>query len=142
MAEKPWRTWDEVEAEAKGAGRLDEARVAAHQERMRATQRAHRLAEIRKLQGRTQTDLAATMRVSQRRVSAVERGELSRTQLGTVASYVAALGGHVEIVASFADERVVIGMPCPNHQHPAPEPGTDPIVPDDAGPMQHAARRR
>lgn len=109
MAEDRWRTWDEVEADAKASGRLDEARVAQHQERMRAEQRAHKLAEIRKKQGLTQTDMAEAMCVSQRRVSAVERGDLSRTNLGTVATYIAALGGKIEIVASFGDERIVIG---------------------------------
>jgi hypothetical protein len=33
------------------------------------------------------------MHVTQRRVSAVERGELDRTELGTVVAYVEALGG-------------------------------------------------
>jgi predicted XRE-type DNA-binding protein len=108
MAEK-WRTWDEVEAEAKAAGRVDEAAIAEHRERMRAAQRAYRLAEIRKGRGLTQTDVATEMHVSQRRVSAVERGQLDRTELGTVAAYVKALGGHVEIVADFGDERIVVG---------------------------------
>jgi predicted XRE-type DNA-binding protein len=85
MTDTQWRTWDQIEDEARKAGRLDEARVAAHQERMRAEQRAYRLAEIRKHQGLTQNQIAATMHVSQRRVSAVERGDLSRTELGTIA---------------------------------------------------------
>lgn len=38
---KQWRTWDEIEAEAKADGRLDEAQVAAERERMRAEQRAY-----------------------------------------------------------------------------------------------------
>ena len=108
MAEK-WRTWDEAEAEAKAAGRIDESAVAEHRERMRAAQRAYRLAEIRKERGLTQTDVAAEMNVSQRRVSAVERGQLDRTELGTVAAYVQALGGRVEIIADFGDERLVVG---------------------------------
>jgi hypothetical protein len=49
------------------------------------------------------------MKVSQKRVSAVERGVLTRTELGTVAAYVAALGGRVEVVADFGDERIVVG---------------------------------
>jgi predicted XRE-type DNA-binding protein len=108
MADK-WRTWDEIEAEAKTAGRIDEAAVSAHQENMRARQRAYRLAEIRRGRGLTQTDVAAEMKVSQKRVSAVERGMLTRTELGTVAAYVAALGGRVEVVADFGDERIVVG---------------------------------
>jgi DNA-binding XRE family transcriptional regulator len=107
MAER-WSTWDEIEDEARVAGRLDEDRVRAHTERLRAEQRAYRLAEIRKERGLTQTALAAEMHVSQKRVSAVERGELSHTELGTVTAYVEALGGKVEIVANFGDERLVV----------------------------------
>lgn len=107
MADR-WRTWDEIEAEAKAAGRLDEDAVTAHRERLRARQRAYRLAEIRKERGMTQTEVAAEMHVSQKRVSAVERGQLARTELGTVVAYVQALGGRVEIIADFGDERVVV----------------------------------
>ncbi len=107
MADR-WRTWDEIQAEAKAAGRLDEAAVSVHRERMRAEQRAYRLAEIRKERGLTQTDVAAEMNVSQKRVSAVERGQLTRTELGTVIAYVHALGGRVEVVADFGDERIVV----------------------------------
>jgi predicted XRE-type DNA-binding protein len=109
MAEGLWPTWEEIEEKARADGRIDEAKVAEHRERMQAEQRAHRLAEIRRAQGLTQTDVAKAMNVSQRRVSAVERGDLTRAQLGTVTSYVEALGGHVEIVASFGDERLVVG---------------------------------
>ena len=108
MAEEHWPTLEEIEARDKG--RIDEARVAEHRERVRAAQRAYRLAEIRKAQGLTQTDVAEAMHVSQRRVSAVERGDITRTELGTVASYVEALGGRIEIVANFGDEHLVIGL--------------------------------
>ena len=107
MTDERWPTLEEIEARDKG--RITEAQVAAHRKHMRAEQRAHRLAEIRKAQGLTQTDVAEAMHVSQRRVSAVEHGDLSRTELGTVASYVEALGGHVQIVANFGDEHLVIG---------------------------------
>ncbi|MGH3211994.1 MAG: XRE family transcriptional regulator [Trebonia sp.] len=106
MAEH-WPTLEEIEV--RDAARIDEGRVSAHREHMRAAQRAYRLAEIRRAQGLTQSDVAGVMGVSQRRVSAVERGELARTEVGTVASYVQALGGHVEIVASFGDQRLIIG---------------------------------
>ncbi|MGH3304440.1 MAG: helix-turn-helix domain-containing protein [Streptosporangiaceae bacterium] len=103
-----WRTWDEIEAEAKAAGRIDETAVGRHRARMRAERRAWRLAEIRRGRGMTQTDVAAEMHVSQKRVSAVEHGQIERTELGTVISYVEALGGKVEVVADFGDERVVV----------------------------------
>jgi predicted XRE-type DNA-binding protein len=109
QGEEHWPTLEETEAEDRAAGRLDEAAIAEHRERMRDAQRAYRLTEIRKSRGLTQTDLAAAMHVSQRRVSAVKHGDLTRTNLGTVATYVAALGGRIEIVASFGDERIIIG---------------------------------
>jgi transcriptional regulator with XRE-family HTH domain len=105
---KRWRTWDEIEAEARVDGRLDEAQVAVERKRMRAEQRALRLAEIRRAQGFTQNDLAAAIGVSQRRVSAVERGVLEKTEIGTVFAYITALGGKVEIVARFENEQVTI----------------------------------
>lgn len=48
------------------------------------------------------------MHVSQRRVSAVEHGELRRTELATISSYVEALGGQVKVVADFGDESVTL----------------------------------
>jgi predicted XRE-type DNA-binding protein len=96
MAEH-WPSLDEIEA-----------RDAAHRERLRAAQRAYRLAEIRKAQGLTQTEVAEVMHVSQRRVSAVERGDLAHTEVGTVASYVEALGGRIEVIANFGDQYLII----------------------------------
>lgn len=103
MTETQWRTWDEIEAKAKASGRIDEAQVASHQSAMVAAQRAYQLAEVRKNLGLTQADVANRIHVSQRRVSAVEHGELSQTQIGTVASYVEALGGRIKIIADFGD---------------------------------------
>lgn len=107
MADEHWPTLEEIEA--RDRNRIDEQRVAAHQRRMRTVQHAYKLAEIRRAQGLTQTDVAAAMHVSQRRVSAVERGDLARTELGTVASYVQALGGQIELVASIGEQRLVLG---------------------------------
>lgn len=107
MSER-WRSWDEIEAEEKATGRITEEEIRAGVDHLRAVQRAYRLAEIRKAHGLTQTDLAREMHVSQRRVSAVEHGELSRTELSTVSSYVEALGGRVKIVADFGDEQLTL----------------------------------
>jgi transcriptional regulator with XRE-family HTH domain len=61
-----------------------------------------RLAEIRKAQGHTrQADVASLMGVSQARVSKLESGDLSHTELGTLQSYVTALGGSLRVVADF-----------------------------------------
>lgn len=48
--------------------------------------------------------IAAIMGVSQARVSKLESGDLSRTELGTLQSYIAAIGGQLKIVAEF-DEK-------------------------------------
>lgn len=109
MTEKRWRTWSEIRAEAIAAGRVSEDGLAAGAARLRAAQRAYRLAEIRKELGLRQREVADAMEVSQRRVSALERGDMRRSELGTIEAYVSALGGRVEIVADFGDERVVVG---------------------------------
>ncbi len=43
---------------------------------------------------------------SQARVSKLETGDLSHTELGTLQSYVAALGGNLRVVADFGDSTV------------------------------------
>jgi predicted transcriptional regulator len=102
------RNWKDVRAE-----RIDspeaEARVAVHREEALAEQRAYRLAELRQQHGVTQTQLAESMHVSQAAVSSIERGELTRSELSTIRKYVEALGGKLEIVADFGDERLVLG---------------------------------
>jgi DNA-binding XRE family transcriptional regulator len=104
-----FRYWKDVRAEAVAAGRLDEASVAEERRRLRAEVRAHRLAEIRESSGLNQTDLADRLGVSQSRVSRIERGDMDHTEIATVRAYVGALGGEVEIVAKFGDERITIG---------------------------------
>jgi predicted XRE-type DNA-binding protein len=103
------RNWQEVRSEALARGQLDEKRIAAQQRKLRARVRAHRLAEIRQAAGLNQSDLANRLGVSQSRVSRLERGEIDRAEVATVRAYVAALGGEVELVARFGDERVTIG---------------------------------
>lgn len=99
--------WESLRGELIGAE--DEEEVARHSARMLAEERAHRLAEARKRRHITQRNLAEAMGVSQSRVSAIERGKLSSTELSTLAAYVAALGGKLEIVADFGDEKLILG---------------------------------
>ena len=103
------RNWKDVRAEARATGQLNEARIAEHGRRLRAEVRARRLAEIRETSGLNQTDIAGRLGVSQSRVSRIERGDLDRAEIATVRAYVGALGGEVEIVAKFGDERFTIG---------------------------------
>lgn len=103
------RSWKEARAEARAVGRLDEQRIEALKAKLRAEVRAHRLAEIRQAYGLDQNALAERLKVSQSRISRIERGELDRTEVSTVRSYIEALGGEVEIVARFGDERITVG---------------------------------
>lgn len=104
-----YRYWKDVRAEARATGRLDEARIAEHRREMLAEVRAQRLAEIRQSSGLNQTEVANRLGVSQSRVSRIERGDIDHTEIATVRAYVGALGGEVEIVARFGDERINIG---------------------------------
>ena len=102
------RSWTDVRRDASEAGLIDEQRVENARKEMTGEVRAYRLAEIRKGQHVSQKTLATGMHVSQARVSNIERGELSRTELGTLQAYVEALGGHLKIVADFGDETLVV----------------------------------
>jgi DNA-binding XRE family transcriptional regulator len=102
------RSWREVRAERIKTA-ADEARVKTAKAELDAEVRAYRLAELRKQHGYTQHDLADALHVSQARISKMEHGELSRTELSTIRRYVEALGGRLEVIADFGDERLVLG---------------------------------
>ena len=61
-------------------------------DRMITEVRAQRLADVRKRQNATQVEVAAAMGVSQARVSRIEKGELERSEVDTLAAYVRAAG--------------------------------------------------
>ncbi len=71
-----------------------------------ARQTGYRLAEERKRQGLTQAHLAKAMGVTPGRVSQIERGELATIE--AVARYVEALGGRLDLVASFGDHTLTV----------------------------------
>jgi DNA-binding XRE family transcriptional regulator len=87
----------------------DEAELAAFKEEALDEVRAYRLADVRQKHGLTQVDVAERLHVSQTAVSKIERGELARSELSTIRKYVEALGGKLEIIADFGDERLVLG---------------------------------
>lgn len=70
--------------------------------------RARTLAEQRTRAGLTQAQVAERMGVRQERVSAIERAEPGATEVRTLAGYVEALGGRLEIIADFGGNRVVL----------------------------------
>ncbi|WP_329134092.1 helix-turn-helix domain-containing protein [Streptomyces sp. NBC_00670] len=70
-------------------------------QRLLTASRAWRLVEMRQERGYTQADVAERMGVSKGRVSQIESGQVSGTDV--VARYVEALGGNLMLVAVFAD---------------------------------------
>ncbi|MEU3534138.1 MULTISPECIES: XRE family transcriptional regulator [Streptomyces] len=107
-------SWDEVKRQAdeqrRAAGlpvRSPEERQEA-KERLLAEVRAYRLAEIRREQELTQREIADSMGVSTPRISAIEHGDIDRTEVATLRSYVRALGGQLRVVADFGDTQYTV----------------------------------
>lgn len=96
------RNWKDIRAEAVKRD-LDSSRADASRKGLHEAVKAQRLADIRKAHGHRQSDVAALMGVSQARVSKLESGDLSHTEVGTLQSYVAALGGTLRVIAEFHD---------------------------------------
>jgi DNA-binding transcriptional regulator YiaG len=94
--------WSEVRAK----GHAVDPRAPAEQalgkavarERQEAYIRGQQLAEMRQAAEITQADLAASLGVSQARVSKIEHGENSG--IDVVRAYIGALGGHLDVIAS------------------------------------------
>jgi DNA-binding XRE family transcriptional regulator len=89
----------------------DRAEIAAGMDQLRAEQRAYRLAEMRRRLGFSQAQVADRMGVTQGRVSAIENARPGATELRTIAAYVEALGGRLEIIADFGDQRLAFAEP-------------------------------
>ena len=103
------KSWSDVRREAVEDGRIDERGVAAHRDRLEGELVAHRLAEIRKAHGLSQQDVARAMGVTQSRVSRIESGDIARSELATIASYVRALGGDLRVTAAIGGEEIAVG---------------------------------
>ena len=71
-----------------------------------ARNRTRTLAEQRTRLGFTQAEVAHRMGVRQERVSAIEHAEPDATEVRTLASYIEALGGRLELIADFSGNRV------------------------------------
>ncbi|MDO0933972.1 XRE family transcriptional regulator [Streptomyces sp. DG2A-72] len=107
-------SWEEVKR------RADEQRRAAglpvrtaeekraDMDRLFAEIRAYKLAELRREQDLTQREIADSMGVSTPRISAIEHGEIDRTEVATLRSYVRALGGELRVVADFGDTQYTV----------------------------------
>jgi DNA-binding XRE family transcriptional regulator len=111
------REWEDVRDEAD----VDPALVQAARYELLTSVRSARLAEVRKSRSLTQSDVAAHMGVSQVRVSQIERGQLTASEVGTLVSYVEALGGRLTVVADFGDQSVVVDEPRPQEPTRVPK---------------------
>ena len=87
---------------------VDRDRVELHKARMAAEVRAFRLRELREQAGLTQAQLAARIGVGQRQVSKIERGELDNAKIGTIRSYLEAVGGGLAIEFVVGDQRIQV----------------------------------
>lgn len=87
---------------------VDRERVEAHKQRMLAEVRAYRLRELRENAGLTQEQLAQRIGVGQRQVSKIERGDLENTKIGTIRSYLEAVGGELTIEYVTGDSHIQV----------------------------------
>ncbi|MEI2811897.1 MAG: XRE family transcriptional regulator [Nocardioides sp.] len=94
------KTFDEILKERPG----NPERRAAFKEQMLAEVRAYKLRELREMLALTQTDLADTLEISQKRVSEIERGQVDFTKVDTLRRYVDALGGTLRVSVQVGDE--------------------------------------
>jgi predicted XRE-type DNA-binding protein len=102
------KNWRELRAEAVAKGLIDDKQAAEHGSRLKGAVCARRLAEVRKAQGLSQKAIADAMHISQPRISKIERGDIANSELGTLRSYIEALGGRLRVVAGFGDEQFVV----------------------------------
>ncbi len=95
--------WDTTLDERRRAdpGIDDPARRAAAHNKRNARDVGYHLVQMRKQRGLTQAEVARAMGVSQARVSRMEHGDVDRMQVESIAAYVAAIGGHLRLVADF-----------------------------------------
>ncbi len=87
---------------------VDRERVEANKERMLSEVRAYRLRELRESAGLTQEQLAQRIGVGQRQVSKIEHGDLDNAKIGTIRSYLEAVGGDLAIEYVTGDARIQV----------------------------------
>jgi DNA-binding XRE family transcriptional regulator len=124
------RSWAEIKAErlagmSPAQRREYEQRQASLQEELDAEQATYdrTLAELRRARSYTQTQLAKVLGVSQAQVSRIENQ--ADLYLSTLASYVAALGGELELRAVFgAGQAFPIELGDLVERHEEPDEGT------------------
>jgi predicted XRE-type DNA-binding protein len=108
VADPDARSWDDLKRDFEFTPD-EHAEITASAQRLIAEARAFRLSEVRRRQHTTQVEVAKAMGITQARVSRIEKGQLERSEVDTLAAYVHALGGKLKIVADFGDETYVLG---------------------------------
>ena len=96
------RSWRVVRDNAVQAG-IDEQRARNARKDLHEAVQAQRLADIRRGSGSTQVQVAKAIGVTQGYVSRMERGDLAHTELGTLESYVEALGGRLRVTVELGN---------------------------------------
>lgn len=94
----------------------DPKRRAEVEKEKKAIRAAVALAELRESQSKTQAEMASFLGVSQANISRIERTE--NLYLSTLAGYIGALGGHLEVNAVFDDQ--VIRLAALDQEHESP----------------------
>jgi phage shock protein A len=109
QAPEAWaRCYDDTRSFAEEFFPGQAAEIDAGAAALTARNRAATLAEQRARFGLTQTELAERMGIPAEQVAAIERAEPGTTDVRTLAGYVEALGGRLEIIADFAGDRVIL----------------------------------
>lgn len=94
--------WEHVRAELE----VDESRVERECARRLRAILGYELVDRREAAGLSRKDVAKAMRARRswvRAIALVERGEVDRCRLGVLRSYVEAIGGKLEVRATFDD---------------------------------------
>jgi transcriptional regulator with XRE-family HTH domain len=94
--------------EMKAARPADKDAVAGYKEQMLRQLRAYQLRELREATQQTQVEVARRLHVSQNRISALERGDIERTQIETLRKYAEALGGTLRVEVRIDDKSFLV----------------------------------
>lgn len=79
--------------------------ITQERESLEKERTAYQLRALRRARGLTQVELAERLGVSQNRVSRLERGDIERVRIDTLARYVESLGGSLHIEMRVGDAR-------------------------------------
>ncbi|MEX2441797.1 MAG: XRE family transcriptional regulator [Pontimonas sp.] len=77
--------------------------ITQERESLEKKRTAYQLRALRRARGLTQVELAERLGVSQNRVSRLERGDIDRVRIDTLARYVESLGGSLHIEMRVGD---------------------------------------